>query len=138
MPEKKPRQVSQFMRQATGQKPPPEPVEETPAEERPTIQPRQVSPPPREEKPGLLYHTKPSPELLKRSFDSRHLKQTVQIDVMLAGAWLALIEVKVGGNKTKMVNDMVRQAIEENQDLLAANEDWVRYYEDKIREQFHL
>ena len=90
------------------------------------------------DQPPLLYTSKPTAQFRLRPFEQQHDRQTIYIDAYLAGAVDALVELVAGGNKTRLVNEMVRDLLRKHEQALRENEDLVRLTEEKYRKKHNL
>jgi hypothetical protein len=88
--------------------------------------------------PSLLYTSRPSAQFMLRPFEQQHDRQTVYIDVHLAGALDALVQLVAHGNKTKLVDEMARDLIKKHERTLREHEDLVGLCEEKYRKKHHL
>lgn len=90
------------------------------------------------DQPALLYTSKPTAQFQLRPFEQQHDRQTIYINAYLAGALDALVELVAGGNKTRLVNEMVRDLLRKHEQALRENEDLVRLTEEKYRKKHNL
>ncbi len=61
--------------------------------------------------PSLLYTSKPTAEFRLRPLEQQHDRQTVYINAYLAGALDALVQLVADGNKTRLVDEKVRNLL---------------------------
>ena len=87
---------------------------------------------------ALLYTSRPSVEFRLRPFEQQHDRQTIYIDAYLAGALDALVQLVADGNKTRLVDEMVRNLLAKYERELRENEDLVRLTEEKYRKKHNL
>ncbi len=90
------------------------------------------------DQPPLLYISRPSAQFMLRPFEQQHDRQTVYIDIHLAGALDALVQLVADGNKTKLVHEMARDLIKKHERVLQENEDLVRLCEEKYRKKHNV
>jgi hypothetical protein len=62
----------------------------------------------------------------------------VYINAYLAGALDALVQLVADGNKTRLVDEMVRDLLAKYERVLRENEDLVRLTEEKYRKKHNL
>lgn len=86
----------------------------------------------------LLYTSKPAAQFQLRPFEQQHDRQTIYINAYLTGALDALVELVAGGNKTRLVDEMVRDLLKKHEQELRENEDLVRLTEEKYRKKHNL
>lgn len=123
---------------STPVEPPPLPTMPSAASPTAPVQ-REVQPPPEEaSQPSLLYTSRHSAQFIMRPFEQQRDRQTIYIDAYLAGALDALVQLASGGNKTKLVDEMVRDILKKHERLLQENEDLVRLCEEKYRKKHNL
>jgi hypothetical protein len=118
--------------------PPPLPTMPTEASVPPVPQQPQVQQPTETVGQPLLYTSKPSAQFMLRPFEQQHDRQTIYIDTYLAGALDALVQLVAGGNKTKLVDEMVRGLLKKHERVLRENEELVRLTEEKYRKKHNL
>ena len=136
MPDSKsPRRPSAFMA-ALGQQNQREPTPE-PQEEQSPQQQAPSSPSQQEEQQAFLWNSRPPVGFTDRRFEYRHKRQAIYVNVRYAGAFQALIRI-TEKRKNTIIQSMILRLLQENEQLLLENADEVRYYEDKIRQEFHL
>ena len=85
-----------------------------------------------------MYTSKPSAEFRLRPFEQQRDRQTIYIDAYLAGALDALVQLVAEGNKTRLVDEMVRDLLKKHERPLRENEELVRLTEEKYRKKHHL
>ena len=86
----------------------------------------------------LLYTSKPSAQFMLRPFEQQHDRQTIYINTYFAGALDALVQLVADGNKTKLVDEMVRDLLKKHERVLRENEELVRLTEEKYRKKHNL